>query len=93
VRLIQIWSGSTFHCQDDISLEYKGVGLGFFVWPLRPWGLAGTTSQKLLVFNEMVTTRPEFGCYRLIKAEDDSFVVFQIKDQLCSEPWVVVGML
>jgi hypothetical protein len=28
----------------------------------------------------MVTTRPDFGCYRLIKDEDDPFIVFQNRD-------------
>jgi hypothetical protein len=35
----------------------------------RGHGLAGTTSQKLLVFNKLVTTRPDFGGYRLVKSD------------------------
>jgi hypothetical protein len=47
--------------------------------------------QTLLVFNEMVTTRQDFGCYRLVKAEDDLFIIFQRRYQLCSGPWVWLG--
>jgi hypothetical protein len=51
-------------------------------------------SKKVLVFNELVTTTsPDLGCYKLVQAEDNQFIVFQSIYQLCSGPWVLVGML
>jgi hypothetical protein len=39
---------------------------------VQPAPLVKTTS-----FNTIVTTRPDFHCYRLVKAEDDPFILFQ----------------
>jgi hypothetical protein len=58
------------------------------------WFFSRHTSQKLLVFNEMVTTRPDIDGCRLVKAEDGPFILFQSRYQLCSAgPWVLVGMI
>jgi hypothetical protein len=54
--------------------------------------LRHSISKTSPVFNEMVTTSPDLGCYRLVQAEDDQFIVFQSRYQLCSGPlWVLLG--
>jgi hypothetical protein len=48
----------------------------------------------VMPLKHMATTRPDFGCYRLVKAEDeDPFIAFQNRYQLCSGSLVLVGML
>ena len=61
--LIQIWSGRTLFVTcipKMISTLYQGLGLGCLasiVTEAMVQPAPGTSSKKLLVFNEMVTTR------------------------------------
>jgi hypothetical protein len=83
------------HCISKmISTVYRGLGHGCVAIATEAiWLFSRHTSQKLLVFNEMVITRPNVGWYRLVKAEDGPFIVFQSRYQLCSGTWVLVGMI
>jgi hypothetical protein len=41
---------------------------------------------KATSINDMVMTRPYFGCYRLVEAEDDPLTEFESRCQLCAGP-------
>jgi hypothetical protein len=58
-----------------MSTLYRGVGHSCVAIATEAtWLFSRHTSQKLLVFNEMVTTRPDVGWYRLVKPEDGLFI-------------------
>jgi hypothetical protein len=40
-----------------------------------------------------VTTRLDFGCYRLVVTADDLSIEFQSRYQLWTGVWLLVGML
>jgi hypothetical protein len=67
------------------------IGIRWLVTSLGSGLLLGRESRGDLT--ERVTTRPDFGCCRLVEAEDDPFVVFQSRCQLSLRSWVLVGML
>jgi hypothetical protein len=69
-----LWYIVVFFLNDDTNFV---PGDGSWLCCYSHWGhaLAGmTTSQKLLVFNEMMMIRADFGCYKLLKADDDPFI-------------------
>jgi hypothetical protein len=63
------------HCISKmISTSYQGVGDGCVAIVTEATCFSRHTNKKRLVFNEMVTTRPYVGWYRLVEAEDGPFI-------------------